>query len=118
MTPDTGLEKEITIRVRLDASRVPESISWDATDRDEEAPSSCDALVLGLWNRDTKSAFRIDLWTNRLPVDEMGAFLARILVSLGDTCERATGRPDLSDALREFGREFARRAAGGPSREA
>jgi len=109
---DPDKTREIRLTVRLDENRVPEAITWDATERDAGTPSACDAAVLALWNRETKSAFRIDLWTKSMPVDEMSAFLVQTIHTLADTYERATSRERIAGAIRRFAHDLGRECAG------
>jgi gliding motility-associated protein GldC len=104
-----GSEKEIRLIVHLDEQRVPERIEWDATEKDPSLPSECQAMMLSMWNRETRDTLRIDLWTKDMPVEEMDAFTTQTLLTLADTYENATGRVEFARALREFGQEFARR---------
>ena len=46
-----------------------------------------------------------------LPVDQMKMFLHQILISMGNTYERATGEEDVAFWLEQMAEEFAQKAA-------
>jgi protein involved in gliding motility GldC len=56
-------------------------------------------------------ALRIDLWTKEMPVDQMKMFIHQILISLGNTYERATGEEDVAKWMEEMAEEFAKKSA-------
>ena len=64
----------INIDVILDAERVPEQISWSASDTTAEAARKAKAMMLAFWDGADKTALRIDLWTKEMMVDEMADF--------------------------------------------
>ncbi len=53
----------ITIDVKTDESRVPESITWNATDSGAENAQKAKAMMISFWDGAEKTALRIDLWT-------------------------------------------------------
>lgn len=65
----------ITINVTLDESRVPQAIEWKATDSTAERPQDAKAFLLSIWDGADKTALRIDLWTQKMMVDEMASTL-------------------------------------------
>ncbi len=101
---------EIKLEVGLDERRVPESITWTASEGPVEGPRAASALMLGLWDPEEKSAFRIDLWTKTMPVDEMHAFFHQLLTTLAATQERATREDELAEILREAAARYAEKA--------
>ena len=63
-------ESEITITVGLDENKIPETITWDATDggvTNEQAK----ALMMGFWDDKNSECLRIDLWTKDMLMDEL-----------------------------------------------
>jgi gliding motility-associated protein GldC len=64
----------ITIDVQMDEGRVPESISWHASDTTAEKAQKAKAMMLSFWDGTEKTALRIDLWTKNMMVDEMADF--------------------------------------------
>lgn len=97
---------DIIFRVTLDENRVPERITWSATDggvNNEEAG----AILLSVWSPETQDTLRIDLWKKEFPMDEMKKFIHQTLVSLADTLERSTNEENMAEDLRDFTRHYA-----------
>ncbi len=101
---------KITIEVELDENHIPEKILWNAEDGGIEKQET-NATMISVWDDKTKEALRIDLWTKEMPVDDMKQFFHQILVSLGDTYQRATGEEDVTEWLHEVANEFAVKSA-------
>ena len=101
---------KIVIDVELDDNHVPEKMFWKAEDGGIKRQET-KAAMISVWDSKAMEALRIDLWTKDMPVDEMKRFFHQILVSIGNTYERATGEDDVADWLEEMAEEFAQRAA-------
>ena len=96
----------IELQIELDENRIPEAIHWSAEDggiNNEEAK----ALMLSVWDHNTKESLRIDLWTKDMPVDEMKIFFHQTLTAMADTFERATNDDKMSATMRDFCDYFA-----------
>lgn len=98
-------ESQIRINVGLDENNVPEEISWHASDTEKE--KSCKAMMLAVWDGDSRDTLRIDLWTKEMQVDEMKMFMHQALHTMADTFERATGEQEMSMSMRDFCDYFA-----------
>ncbi len=96
----------ITIDVELDEGRVPQHIAWQATESTAEAPQQAKALMLSLWDGAEKTALRIDLWTQKMMVDEMADFYYQTMMTMADTFERATRNTELVNEMKNFARQF------------
>lgn len=96
----------ITIDVELDESRVPQQIQWKATDSTADRPQQAKAFMLSLWDGADKTALRIDLWTQKMMVDEMADFYYQTFITMADTFERATKQTELVDEMKAFARHF------------
>jgi gliding motility-associated protein GldC len=96
----------IRIDVSLDIDRIPESISWSATESIPDEIKKAKALMLAFWDGADKSALRIDLWTKDMMVDEMGDFYYQTLMTMADTFQRATREDGLVEELRQFAKSF------------
>ncbi len=96
----------IAIDVLMDEERVPESITWRATDSTADTEQKAKAMLLAFWDGADKSALRIDLWSKDMMVDEMGDFFYQMLMTMADTFQRATNQPDLSARMKEYARTF------------
>jgi gliding motility-associated protein GldC len=99
----------ITIDVLLDPNKVPEQISWQATDSNAEMAQKAKAMCIAFWDGADKSAMRIDLWTKDMMVDEMGDFYYQLLMTMADTFKRATQQEGLSEEMKTFAKGFIKK---------
>jgi len=97
---------KIEITVGLDENKVPEKLFWNA---EEGGISNAEAkaLMISVWDSETKDTLRMDLWTKDMPIDEMKIFFHQSLVSMADTFERATNDEKMSATMRDFCDYFA-----------
>ena len=96
----------IRIDVTLDDSRMPENISWTASETTADDARNARALMLSLWDPTDRSALRIDLWTKAMMVDEMADFFYQTFMTMADSYDRATRQQELSNDIRKFAKEF------------
>jgi gliding motility-associated protein GldC len=96
----------ITIDVHLDDNKVPEKITWRATDSSAEAVQLAKAMMIAFWDSADKSALRIDLWTKDMMVDEMSDFFYQTFSTMADTYSRATPYKELSNDIKTFAKNF------------
>ena len=96
----------ILIDVELDENRVPANIEWKATDSSMEKPQQAKAIMLSLWDGADKAALRIDLWTQKMMVDEMADFYYQTLMTMADTFQRATKMTELTDEMKANAQQF------------
>jgi gliding motility-associated protein GldC len=96
----------ITIDVELDKDKVPEKISWKASDTTVDNAQAAKAMMIAFWDSADKSALRIDLWTKEMMVDEMADFFYQTLMSMADTYDRATHQHELVNDMKEFAKTF------------
>ena len=68
------VQSNISIDVELDEERIPSNIQWQATESTANKPQQAKAMMLSFWDGADKSALRIDLWTQKMMVDEMADF--------------------------------------------
>ena len=101
---------QITIEVELDENHVPETMTWNAQDGGVDKQET-KATMISVWDDKAMEALRIDLWTKDMPVDHMKRFFHQIMVSFGDTYQRATGEDDVAEWMREMAEEFAVKSA-------
>ncbi len=99
-------QSKITIDVTLDDQRVPESISWNATDSTAASARKAKAMMLAFWDGAEKTALRMDLWTKEMMVDEMADFYYQTLMTMADSFERATHFPEMTKDMKKFAVEF------------
>ncbi len=99
-------QSRITIDVALDDKRVPETISWNATESTADNARKAKAMMLSFWDGADKSALRIDLWTKEMMVDEMADFYYQIIMTMADSFDRATHQHELVHEMKEFAKNF------------
>lgn len=100
------ITSEIKFLVELDENRIPEKLSWAAQDGGVEAEET-KAILLSIWDNNSKETLKIDLWTKDMPVDEMKQFFHQTLVSMADTFQKATGDEKMADTMKDFCDYFA-----------
>ena len=96
----------IHIEVQTDADRIPEKISWKASDTTTEEPQKAKAVMLSFWDGEEKAALRIDLWTKDMMVDEMADFFYQTFMTMADTYGRATKHTELVNEMKSFAKNF------------
>jgi gliding motility-associated protein GldC len=96
----------ITIDVTLDEQKMPEQISWRATETSSEEDRKAKAMLLSFWDGQDRAALRIDLWTKELMVDEMADFFYQTFMSMADTYQRATRNAEGSGEIKKFAKQF------------
>ena len=99
-------QSTIKIDVLLDANKVPQQISWSATDSSTDTAQKAKAMFIAFWDGIDKTALRIDLWTKDMMIDEMADFFYQTLITMADTYNRATRHQDLTEEMKEFARNF------------
>ena len=99
---------EIKFEIQLDDNKVPERMSWNASDggvTDEEAK----AVMMSVWDPKSKETLRIDLWSKDMLLDEMKIFYHQTLMGMADSFERATNDTEVAQGMRMFAEDFAKR---------
>jgi gliding motility-associated protein GldC len=99
----------ITIDVQLDPEKVPQQISWRASDSTADLAQKAKAMMISFWDGADKSALRIDLWTKDMMVDEMSDFFYQTIMTMADTYQRATQYGDLAQDMKNFAKDFYRK---------
>jgi len=98
----------IHIDVELDKDKIPENITWRASDGKDEMQAA-KAMLLALWDGADKSALRVDLWTKEMMVSEMADFFYQVFSTMSDTFKRATNQQELADDIKKFAKDFSRK---------
>ncbi|HEX8331791.1 MAG TPA: gliding motility protein GldC [Segetibacter sp.] len=96
----------ITIDVQLDPDKVPQQISWKASDSTADMTQKAKAMMISFWDGTDKTALRIDLWTKDMMVDEMADFYYQTMMTMADTFNRATKNAELVQDMKNFAKEF------------
>lgn len=99
-------KSNISIDVLMDKDRVPELITWKATDSTADMDQQAKAMMLAFWDGADKSALRIDLWTKDMMVDEMADFYYQVFMTMADTFQRATKQPEITNGMKEYAKKF------------
>ena len=99
-------KSSIVIDVELDEQRIPQNIEWNASDSTLQKAQQAKAVMLSLWDGQEKTALRIDLWTQKMMVDEMADFYYQTFMTMADTYERATRQTELVSEMRTFAKNF------------
>jgi len=100
------LTSEIKLSIELDENRVPEKLSFTASDGGVENQES-KAMMLSVWDADKQESLRIDLWTKDMPVDQMKIFFHQTLVSMSESYQRATQDEKMALTMKDFCDYFA-----------
>jgi gliding motility-associated protein GldC len=96
----------ITIDIQVDENKVPQNISWNATDSTTDKAQQAKAVMISFWDGTDKTALRIDLWTKEMMVDEMADFFYQTMMTMADTYNRATKQTELVDEMKIFAKSF------------
>jgi gliding motility-associated protein GldC len=96
----------ITIDVHLNENRVPENITWKASDTTIENAQKAKAMMLAFWDGAEKTALRIDLWTKERMVDEMADFFYQTMMTMAETYGKATQHTEMVDEMKKFAQDF------------
>ena len=99
-------KSSIHIDVTLDDEKVPQDITWNATDSSAEAARKAKAMMIAFWDGAEKTALRIDLWTKDMMVDEMADFYYQTLMTMAETFQRATQDAVLVSDMKNFAKDF------------
>ncbi|MFI5322444.1 MAG: gliding motility protein GldC [Thermodesulfobacteriota bacterium] len=102
-------DAEIKFLVKVDNKGVPNEIYWSASEAEFEGFVPCDSLMISVWDREEKNTMSIDLWTSEMQVGEMNAHFYFTFMKMADTYQRATRNNELSDMIRSFANEFAKK---------
>lgn len=100
------LKSTITIDVNMDEDRVPDSINWSATESSADNMQKAKGMILSFWDGADKAAFRIDLWTKDMMMDEMADFFFQTMMTMADSFGRATKYTDQMDEIKAFAKSF------------
>jgi gliding motility-associated protein GldC len=96
----------IIIDVHTDENKIPDAISWNATDTTVENAQKAKAMMLSFWDGAEKTALRIDLWTKDMMIDEMADFFYQTMMTMADTYGRATNHAEMVEEMKTFAHGF------------
>ena len=98
-------KSEIHFSIALDDQKVPEAISWQATDAGPNIHFA-KAINIALWDRDEAGTMKIDLWTKDMPVDEMKRFYIDTMGAMAESLQTATSDETMVTRIRALCREL------------
>ncbi len=87
------------------------NITWKAEESPEPGVQNAKAMILALWDAESRNSLRIDLWAKDMTIDDMNDFFFQTLLSMADTYSRATNNKDIMADMKIFAREFAEKAS-------
>jgi gliding motility-associated protein GldC len=99
-------KSSIQINITLDENNIPESIHWQSDDQIVPVVQDAKAMMLSLWDKQSRNGMSVDLWTKEMTVEEMNIFVYQTMMTMSDTFERATRQAPQATALRAFAHEF------------
>ncbi len=102
-------EAEIKFTIKLDDSKVPQEIFWEASDSDHDGKKPCDSIMISMWDRAEKNSLSIDLWTNSMEIGEMDAHFYFTFMKMAETYYKSTRNKELSDMIAHFAQDFAKK---------
>ena len=94
-------KSEIRFSIALDDQKVPEAISWQATDAGPDIHFA-KAINIALWDRDERGTMKIDLWTKEMPVDEMKRFYVDTIGAMAESITTATNDKVMAAKMQEL----------------
>ncbi len=99
---------DITIRISLNDKSIPKRIEWKAQDDpNSQEFTESKAVLVSLFDKETKDTLKIDLWTTEFQVDEMDRFMYQTLKGLADTYHKATKNTKMANDMQKFVDYFA-----------
>jgi len=99
-------KSEIRFSIALDDNKVPEAISWSATDAGPDIHFA-KAINIALWDREQAGTMKIDLWTKDMPVDEMKRFVVDNIGSMAENIVTATDDKEMATKMRALCKELS-----------
>lgn len=99
-------KSEIRFSIALDDQKVPEAISWQATDAGPDIQFA-KAINVAIWDRNADATMKIDLWTKDMPTDAMKYFVVDNIGSMAETILTATGDKKMAEKMRTLCKELS-----------
>jgi len=99
-------KSEIRFSIALDDQKIPEAISWSATDAGPDIHFA-KAINIALWDREQVGTMKIDLWTKDMPTDEMKRFCVDNIGSMAENIVTATNDKAMAEKMRALCKELS-----------
>ena len=94
-------KSKVIFEVGLDENRIPEQITWSADDAGV-INEPAEAIMISVWNDQTKETLRMDLWTKEMKLYEMRVFFYQTLKSMAEVYRRASNDDKMADTMLDF----------------
>ncbi len=103
MSTEVKKSSDITVSVGLNEQNIPVKITWEAEDNPNgQGAKEVKAILISLFDKETKDTLKIDLWTQDMQVIEMDRFIFQTLRAIADTYHRATQNTELANEMQRF----------------
>ena len=99
-------KSEIRFSIALDDNKVPEAISWSATDAGPDIHFA-KAINIALWDREQAGTMKIDLWTKDMPIDQMKRFCVDNIGSMAENIVTATNDKEMAAKMQALCKELS-----------
>ena len=93
---------EIRLKVLLDEKRIPQRIFWEADDKDNNSLEETPAICLALWDDNHKNTLQINLWTDKMPADDLKKFYVTCIKGMAQSLLSATADEKISQEMEDF----------------
>ena len=98
---------EINLSISLDEENIPKKLQWNATERHGLDKEDTKAFSLAVWDAESNSIMKIDLWTDDMMVGEMKRFYIQMLGAMSETILTATGDEEMAQIINETTEKLA-----------
>ena len=101
-------KSDIRFTVSLNEDKFPQEIKWKADDAGIDGEKDCSSVMISIWDPADKCTLRIDLWTQKMMVEEMQHLFYETFRSMADTYMRSTNDEKASAEIRAFAEKFGK----------
>jgi len=99
---------EINLHISLDDENIPQRLQWNATDKHGIEKEDTKAFALAIWDAESNSIMKIDLWTDDMKVGEMKRFFIQQLGAMSETILNATEDQEMATIINETAEKLAK----------
>lgn len=99
-------KSQINFDVTLDEKQRPIEMQWNAEGSGVEGDKPCNAFIIAVWDHLNDTSMRLDLWTDKMTVEEMHQFYYETFVTMADTFALATNNEEMAENIRDYARDF------------
>jgi len=101
-------KSDIRFAVTLNEDKFPETIHWSADDSGIDGEKECNSVLISIWDPKDKCSLRIDLWTQKMMVEEMQHLFYETFRGMADTYIRATNDEKAAAEIKIFAEKFGK----------